>query len=214
VLTHFFNGCTHWLRQFDPLSGRAGAALGVLAAAFAVSGCVETVAELTPKSETHAQFVRRPDVSLANASVAFVSVDGPPAAVSASFSQSLAREAAAQDIVIVDAKKAHYLVRGYLSAYATEDGAAIEYVWDIFNKDKQRTQRVNDVLEVKGDGSDPWRIVSEAALASVAARSADDLAAFLSNTPEAAVAAVGAPAAAGQPLAVSEGRPLSYAPVN
>jgi hypothetical protein len=213
VLTYFFNGYRRWLRQLDPLSGRVAAALGVLAAAFAVSGCLETVAEFTPKSEAHAQFVRRPDVSLANASVAFVSVEGPPAAVSASFSQSLAREAAAQDIVIADAKKAHYLVRGYLSAYATEDGAAIEYVWDIFNKDKQRTQRVNDVLQVKGDGSDPWRIVSEAALASVAARSADDLAAFLSNTPE-AVAAVGAPAAAGQPLAVSEGRPLSYAPVN
>ena len=103
-------------------------------------------------------------------------------------------------------------MRGYLSAYATEDGAAVEYVWDIFNKDKQRTQRVNDVLEVKGEGADPWRIVSEAALASVAARSADDLAAFLSNTPE-AVAAVRAPAAA-EPLAISEGKPLSYAPVN
>ena len=129
--------------------------------------------------------MRRPDVSLAGASVAFVSVDGPPAAISANFSQIMAREAAAHDIVVADAKKARYLVRGYLSAYATTDGAAVEYVWDVFNKDKQRTQRVNDVLEVKGEGADPWRIVGEAALASVAAKSADDLAAFLSNTPEA-----------------------------
>lgn len=204
------------LTHFLPWRGSAGAALpvgGAIALALLVAGCVETVADFAPKTEAHAQFVRRPDVSLADASVAFVSVDGPPAAVAASFSQSLAREAAAQDIVIADPKKAHYLVRGYLSAYATEDGAAVEYVWDIFNKDKQRTQRVNDVLEVKGEGADPWRIVSEAALASVAARSADDLAAFLSNTPE-AVAAVRAPAAAEPPLAGSEGKPLSYAPVN
>ena len=82
----------------------------------------------------------------------------------------------------------------------TEDGAAVEYVWDVFNKDKQRTQRVNDVLEVKGEGADPWRIVGEAALASVAAKSADDLAAFLSNTPE-AVAGASAPVAAAQPRA-------------
>jgi len=66
---------------------------------------------------------------------------------------------------------------------------------------------------VKGDGADPWRIVGEAALASIAAKSADDLAAFLSNTPE-AIAAVRAPAAATQPLTVSEAKPLGYAPVN
>jgi hypothetical protein len=192
---------------------RAGAAFAALGSAVLLSGCVETAAELAPKPEAHAQFTRRPDVSLAGASVAFVSVDGPPAAISASFSQIMAREAAAHDIVIADAKKARYLVRGYLSASQTADGAEVDYVWDVFNKDKQRTQRVDDAIEVKGDGADPWRIVGEAALASIAAKSADDLAAFLSNTPE-AIAAVRAPAAATQPLTVSEAKPLGYAPVN
>ena len=206
------------MAHFLPANGRrrAGAALsayGALALVFPLAGCVETVSELAPNVEAHTQFVRRPDVSLAGASVAFVSVDGPPAAISASFSQIMAREAVAHDIVIADAKKARYLVRGYLSAYATTDGAAVQYVWDVFNKDKQRTQRVDDVLEVKGQGADPWRIVGEAALASVAAKSADDLAAFLSNTPE-AVAVIGSPVAAAQPLAVSEAKPLSYAPIN
>jgi hypothetical protein len=204
------------MNRLGPLRGGVGAVLaawGVSAMAFPLSGCVEMAADLAPKTQAHAQFVRRTDVSLAGASVAFVSVEGPPAAISGNFSQILTREAVARDIVIADERKAHYLVRGYLSAYATADGAAIEYVWDVFNNDKQRAQRVNDVLEVKGEGADPWRIVGEAALASVAAKSADDLAAFLSNTPE-AVAAVTAPVAPGQPLAVSEGKPLSYAPVN
>jgi len=199
VLRHFLPANRGW---------RAGAALAALGSAVLLSGCVETAAELTPKPEARAQFVRRPDVSLAGASVAFVSVDGPPAAISASFSQIMAREATAHDIVIADAKKARYLVRGYLSATQTNDGAEIDYVWDVFNKDRQRMQRVNDVLEVKGEGADPWRFVGEAALASVAAKSADDLAAYLSNTPEAVAAA---PA---QPIAVSESKPLSYAPVN
>jgi hypothetical protein len=170
-------------------------------------------ADMTPKTEAHAAFVRRVDVSLAGASVAFVSVEGPPAAISANFSKIMTREAIAHDIVIADEKKARYLVRGYLSSYVTTDGAAVEYVWDVFNKDKQRMQRVNDVLEVKGEGADPWRIVGEAALTSVAARSADDLAAYLSNTPE-AVAAAPAPLSPAQPLTVSESKPLSYAPVN
>ncbi len=191
----------------------AAAVLCILATALPLSGCVDTVSDFSPKMEAHAQFVRRPDVSLAGASVAFVSVDGPPAAISANFSQLLIQQAAAHDIVVADGKKARYLVRGYLSAYSTTDGVAVEYVWDVFNKDKQRTQRVNDVLEVKGEGADPWRIVGDAALASVAAKSADDLAAFLSNTPE-AVAAVRTPINPAQPLAVSENKPLSYAPLN
>jgi hypothetical protein len=200
--------------QLAPAHRSAVAAFAVgslLASALALSGCVETVAQIAPPAEAHAQFVRRPGVSLAGASVAFVSVDGPPAAISASFLQSLAREAAAHDIVIADAKKARYLVRGYLSAYATADGAAVEYVWDVFNRDRQRTQRVNDALEVKGQGADPWRVAGEAALASVAANSADDLAAFLSNTPEAIAAT---PVAAAEPPAAAKDKPLSYAAVN
>ena len=193
--------------RYAPVAG-----FGLLALACALSGCVEVASDMAPKPEARAQFVRRPDVSLAGASVAFVSVDGPPAAISANFSQILMQQAAAHDIVVADGKKARYLVRGYLSAYATEDGAAVEYVWDISNKDKQRTQRVNDVLEVKGEGADPWRIVGEAALASVAAKSADDLSAFLSNTPE-AVASARAPVSASHPLGASEAKPLSYAPV-
>ena len=189
--------------------------IAVFAAAVGLSGCVETAAELAPGAEAeHVHLARRPDVSLAGASVAFISVDGPPAAISANFTQALTREAAAQDIVVVDVKKAHYLVRGYLSAYTTTDGAAVEYVWDIFTKDKQRAQRVNDVLDVKGQGDDPWTIAGQAALASVAAKSADDLAAFLSNTPE-AIAEVKTPAvSSAQHISADEAKPLSYAPVN
>jgi len=189
---------------------RGGAALAAgcaLAAAIPLGGCVDVLAPRAPAPEAAATalFVRRPGVSLAGASVAFVSVEGPPAAVSAEFLQSLARAAAAQDIVVVEPRNARYLVRGYLSAYATEDGAAVEFVWDVFNKDRQRAQRVSDILDVRGAGGDPWRIAGETGLGSVAAKSADDLAAFLSNTPE----AVEAPAAL-----AAEGKPLSFAPVD
>lgn len=200
------------MSDFLPLSrflrGAAAAfvAGSLMACAAALSGCVETDAEVAP-TEAHPQFARRPDANLAGASVAFVSVDGPPSAISASFMASLARAAATQNIVVADAKKARYLVRGYLSAYGAKDGAAVEYVWDVFTRDRQRIQRVNDVLEVKGEGDDPWRIVGDAALESVAAKSADDLAAFLSNTPEAY-------AAAPQPVASSQDKPLAYAAVN
>jgi len=185
--------------------GRAAlAALCVLAAPLALGGCVEVAADLAPSVDAHRQFVRRDGVSLEQASVAIVSVDGAPDAIAASFSQTLAREAQARDIVVVDEAKARYLVRGYLSADLTEDGASIEYVWDVFTADKRRAQRLNDVIAVKGTGDDPWALAGEAALKSVAAKSADDLAAYLSNTPEAVAVAAGAP----EPAAAA---PLSYA---
>ena len=184
----------------------AFARLCVLAAPLALCGCVEVAADLAPSAEAHRQVARREGVSLAQASVAIVSVEGAPAAILASFSQILEREARVRDIVVVDAASARYLVRGYLSASLTADGASIEYVWDVFTSDKQRAQRLSDVIVVKGSGEDPWALAGEAALKSVAARSADDLAAYLSNTPEAV-------AAAPVPQDPAAGLPLSYAPL-
>jgi hypothetical protein len=202
------------------LAGLRGArrAAIVVAAAFALAGCVETAAELSPAdAPQHVHLVRRPDVSLTDATVAFVSVDGAPSAISANFMSELAKEAAAQQIAIADPKKAHYFVRGYLSAYETADGAAIEYVWDIFTKDKSRAQRLSDFLEVKGQGTDAWTVAGDAALASVAAKSADDLAAFLSNTPEAVADSkknkASSSAAALLRPAAEETKALGYAPV-
>jgi hypothetical protein len=168
-----------------------------LAAALALGGCVavETTAEVVPDAATSRQYALRADADLAGASVAIVSVVGAPPAIAADFSRQLDGAAQSRDLALVDSAKARYLVRGYLSASPTEDGAEIEYVWDVFAADKQRVQRLNDVIAVKGAGDDPWALAGEAVLTSVAARSADDLAAFLSNTPEAAPAAAAAPPA-------------------
>ena len=198
--------------MFYPLLRRQAAVVFASAfAALALAGCVDEAADLQAKADAHTQLARRPDVSIADASVAFVSVEGPPSAVAASFNQEMMRQAAAREIVVVDPKKAHYLVRGYLSAYPVKDGAAVEYVWDVFTKDKQRMQRVNDVFEVKGAGDDPWSVAGQAVLTSVAARSADDLAAWLSYTPE-TVALARTPGSAGEAVG-AEAKPLSYAPV-
>ena len=172
-------------------------ALALAVIALSASGCLETATDMAPKISAHQPIERREGVSLADASVAIYTIEGAPAEVAASFTASLKQEAAARDIVLVDVTKARYLVRGYLSATATKDGASLEYVWDVFGADRKLAQRLNDTIEVKGTGDDPWAIAGEKALNSVAAKSADDLAAFLSTTPFA------------KPLATQA---LSYAP--
>jgi hypothetical protein len=159
----------------------------LLAGCAALSGCND-VASDPPSADGQGQFARRDDANMGAATVAIVSVDGAPADLSAHFSQSLDEAAAARRIAVASPAKARYLVRGYLTATPVEGGAEVDLVWDVFTPDKRRAQRLSDAIAVRGSGEDAWSMVNEAALDSVAAKSADDLAAYLSNTPEAAPA--------------------------
>ena len=153
----------------------------------ALSGCND-VAATPPNADASAQFALRDDANMAGATVAIASVDGAPADLSARFRQSFDEAAAARRIAVAAPAKARYLVRGYLTASLIEGGAEIDVVWDVFTPNKKRAQRLSDAIAVKGSGDDAWAMIDDAALNSVAAKCADDLAAYLSNTPEAAPA--------------------------
>ncbi len=176
--------------------GRPWRELVLLAAPLGLGGCVENTADTSPAADAHHQLARRDGVSIAKASVAFVSLDGAPASVAAQFKKTFETDARQHDIVLVERSKARYLVRGYLSADLTTDGASIEYVWDVFTADKERAQRLNDVVAAPGTGDDPWAMAGDAVISNVAAKSADDLAAYLSYTPEAVEVAAAPQAAA------------------
>jgi len=161
-------------------------AAAALAAALALGGCVETAGDLAASPESSWQFARRADASMAGATLAIMSVEGAPEALAQGFDQSLNAAAAAQQIAIAPPTSAKYLARGYLNATRVAQGARVDFVWDVFTPDKQRAQRLSDAIVVAGSGDDPWAIVTPAALDSIAAKSAVDLAGYLSNTPEAA----------------------------
>ena len=157
----------------------------LLLACATLSGCNDVAAN-PPNADAQAQFVMRDDANMSGATVAIASVDGAPTDVSTRFRQSLDEAAAARRIAVAAPAKAHYLVRGYVTASPIEGGAEVDIVWDAFTPDKKRTQRLSDAIAVKGSGDDAWAMIDDAALNSVAAKCADDLAAYLSNTPEAA----------------------------
>ena len=167
----------------------------------ALAGCVEAGDEL--KSQSLATRVSLPVGSARGANVAFYTIDGPPAPVVAKFSELLASAASVREIAVTDVAQARYFVRGYLTAYQVEGGTAVAYVLDVFDASKRLAKRVDDVLVLKAKATDSWSVVGDAALSSLAARSADDLAAFLAGTPE-AIAAV--------KLAPPPAPPLAYAP--
>ena len=159
----------------------------LLSAGVTLSGCNDVAAN-PPNADAQAQFALRDDANLAGATIAIASVDGAPADLSSRLRQSLDEAAAARRIAVASPAKARYLVRGYVTASLIEGGAEIDVVWDVFTPNKQRAQRLTDAIAVKGAGDDAWAMLDDAALNSIGAKCADDLAAYLSNTPEAAPA--------------------------
>ena len=113
---------------------------------------------------------------------------------------AFAAQAGERNIALAEPAKAAYLIRGYVTTYPAATGTTVAAVYDVFDANKKRAQRLEDDIIVKSDGADPWSGFNAAAMDSLAARSADDLAAFLTTTPEAlAVAALGSQLAPGAP---------------
>ncbi len=153
------------------------------------AGCVDTVAQNEPAAQVpaHQNMARRDGVSPYAASVAVTDIQGAPPAASADLSRAFEKQARARDINLTDSKTAHYLVRGYLNPASAEDGVAFSVVWDVYDAKKRRAQRIDDFVFVKGAAARPDGI-DDAVLNQIAAKSADDLAAVLSNMPEALAA--------------------------
>lgn len=188
---------SHALPQcyFFPSAGLKGL---ILASFCLLAGCVdnEVAAQAPPPPRPQATNLdRRPGVSPSGAAVAIVSFAGGPDGLRESFSQAFDTAARTQDIVMATPAAANYLVRGYLNAVPEGDGTALTYVLDIFDAKKHRTQRVEDQILLKAQATDPWSVVDDSALSAIAAKSAAALAAVLTNTPEAILAASEAPPA-------------------
>lgn len=183
----------------------------VLACFGFLSGCVDNVAQAPdPAAPPSTNIARRTGVSPAGATVALASFAGAPQDVTDRFTPIFADAAKRGEISFADPDKANYLVRGYLSARPEGDATAVAFVLDIFDSKKERTQRVEDAILIKGQAADPWSLVDDQALAAVAAKSADDLAAVMSNTPEALLAANGVPSE-GHNVAAEDGQSVVVA---
>lgn len=154
--------------------------------ALTVAGCVDELPDVAVgHGDVRAAIARGALKSPRPATVALASLEGAPPATVARFDGLFAREAADREITLADPKAARYLVRGYLNAAPAENGTAVSYVYDIYDADHRRVDRVTDVLTVPGSAPDAWATVDDRTMASLAGRSADDLAVALSATPEA-----------------------------
>jgi hypothetical protein len=180
------------LRQFRTLSlpPRLFRVLtSCIGAALLLGGCVDTATDLAASRGAPA-LAARPGVSPRGATVAISSIEGAPDEVASRFRQQFASVSDARDITIVAPEGAKYRLRFYLTSMSDPSGARVACVWDVFDRQGHRAQRLTDEFPVVA-GSDPWAGLDEKKMAEIASRGADNLAAFLSNTPEAIATASG-----------------------
>jgi hypothetical protein len=160
-------------------------------AASLLCGCFETAVEKGAPpvgAVPHLRIAARPGVSPHGASLAFASLDGPPAAVSESFREQFDMAAQSRDVALAKPEAAQYRLRGYLTASPAQGGTRLSYVLDVYDRQGRRVQRLTEEAGLRPDAN-PWDAVDDKSLAAFADRGAEDVAAFLSNTPEALAAA-------------------------
>lgn len=115
--------------------------------------------------------------------VAFESIDGPPPQVFDRMVGVLDSEAKLRSLAIVSREgSASYRVRSYLSAQVNHGRAAIAWVWDVYDRDQQRTLRLSGEEPAGKAGRDAWAAADDLVLRKIAQAGLSGLAAMVNGT--------------------------------
>jgi hypothetical protein len=117
--------------------------------------------------------------------IAVDSIAGAPETVRGSFTSALSSEATSRKVEIVDpATNPRYRIRGYLAAEPTADGqTALAFVWDVFDSQKRRAQRVQGATVARSSTGD-WSGIDQTTVTKAASESMDQIAQFLVVQPQ------------------------------
>ena len=116
------------------------------------------------------------------ATVAFESIEGPPAAQFNTLVRNLNDEAQNRRLAVISRETTSaYRVRGYLAAKVVKGHTTIAWVWDVFDNDERRALRINGEETATGGHRDAWAAADDAMLRRIARNSMEQLALFLTS---------------------------------
>ena len=150
-----------------------------------------------------------PGISPAGARIAFAGLGGAPEVVRKAMSDAMTAEVAARKLTLASPESAHYLIRGNISVYPAGKGTEVAWVWDVYDARKKFRHRLTDSLVLPTVAEDGWSLVTDQHIANIASRSARDIAAYMTHTPEAIAASGKGSAATGNRVSPA----LGYAPL-
>ena len=139
--------------------------------------------------------------------VTFESIDGPPPNVFDRMVNLLDSESKLRHLAIVSRESAaSYRIRGYLAAQVSRGRTTIAWVWDVYDRDQQRTLRLSGEEPAGKAGRDAWTAADDVVLRRIAQAGLTGLAGMIDGTAPDLPAAP--PAPRGQGPAVADLAPL------
>ena len=119
--------------------------------------------------------------------VALKSIDGPPPQIFERMVDVLDSESKLRNLQVVSREgSASYRVRSYLSAQVSHGRTTIAWVWDVYDRDQQRTLRLSGAEPAGRAGRDPWTAADDLVLRKIAQAGLSGLSAMVNGAgPEA-----------------------------
>lgn len=144
-----------------------------------------------------------PAVPAAVATFSFDQIKGVPTNKQDELARAIAKYAQQRNLRLVRRTDttATYHVWGYLSAVGGDVGTNVTYVWDILDQSGNRVLRFAGVEITGATNEDPWESVDTGVLDTVAARTVEDVHAWINRLPRPAAAGTQAGAATATSLA-------------
>ncbi len=156
----------------------------LLTAAFSLTACMETASDLNTirqRSEVK-QSPLQVQIQAPQIPVTLISLEGAPDSVTAQFNIALMSEAKLRNILLAsDKTHVRFKLKGYLSAYSVQRGTSLSWVWDMYDSQAQRAQRIDGSQIIKRTEADPWTAIDDATLKLAASIAMNDVANYLSN---------------------------------
>lgn len=121
--------------------------------------------------------------------IAFESIDGPPPQVFDRMVGVLDSESKLRSLSVVSREaSATYRVRSYLSAQVVRGGTVIAWVWDVYDRDQQRTLRLSGEEPAGRPGRDaprdPWAAADDMVLRKIAQAGLSGLSDMINGPPQ------------------------------
>ena len=115
--------------------------------------------------------------------VAFDTVDGPPPQVFDRMVSMLDSESKMRSLAIVSREgQAAYRVRCYLAAQVVRGRTMIAWVWDVYDRDQQRTLRLSGEEPAGKAGRDAWASADDMVLRKIAQAGLSGLSGMINGT--------------------------------
>jgi hypothetical protein len=187
---------------------RAGFAALCLAAACALGGCA------AGGSATSGAFAMASASDGGGQTVAFESIDGPPPGVFDRMVSVLDSETKLRNLSIVSRESpAAYRVRSYLSAQVVRGRTVIAWVWDVYDRNQQRTLRLSGE-ESAGKAArdatrDSWAAADDLILRKIAQAGLSGISGMINGTPADSPPPAPAPAGKRGPAVASADSPAT-----